>query len=377
MINSIQYLRIIAAMGVTFYHAGAYFYPHFSLDNEAYYWFFSGRIGVDLFFMISGFVMYLTEHHAHERGLERASSFFKKRLIRVAPMYWVMTMVFYWNGEYDENTCGLAYSLFFIPETPAINPADPPFFCYPKLFTGWTLNYEMWFYVAFSLSLLFGRMHTAAIFLLLTTPMVFSWVYAGNISLHSRHNTTYETAWLSLIANPLLLEFLAGILLGMVYQSQTFRVGKGMANAALALAIVLFVGVYVFGYFAVQAGGLGVSEYIMRIINYRTSHGILNAGLCCFVLFFLILIYEKCHPVPIGRFFETLANASYLIYLLHVPILQILMRKLTFLNGNVWASFLVFTVLLLVLSLLLHITVEVPLTRWLRSVFLPRKLNAA
>jgi len=119
-------------MGVAFYHAGPWIYPDYSPEKEIYYWFFSGRVGVDIFFMISGFVMYVTESY-HDRGGARAAlDFFVKRLIRVAPMYWLATVVVYNFGEPIVNSCGIWHSVLFVPETPEVNPDPPPFFAIPN-----------------------------------------------------------------------------------------------------------------------------------------------------------------------------------------------------------------------------------------------------
>jgi len=368
-------------MGVAFFHAGPWIYPDYSPEKEAYYWFFSGRIGVDIFFMISGFVMYVTESEHARSGARAALDFFVKRLIRVAPMYWLATVIVYNFGTYEINTCGIWHSVLFVPETPDINPEPAPFFCYPKLFVGWTLNYEMWFYVAFALSLLFGRWRSPMVFLIVTAPMLFSWAHTGRVDLHSWYGTGYQTAWFSMIANPLLLEFLAGIGLGMMYQSRIMVWGTRAGKVALAMAGVFFVYVYVLGYLAVQTGGaVWLPHFLTRMINYRTAHGILNAGLCCFVLFFLILVYEKNCRVPMNGFFKKLADASYLIYLLHTLILHFVMKELEFLHDSIAAYMWVYVIVLVLASLLLHITIEAPLTRWLRRILLPRKptaLNAA
>jgi len=161
--------------------------------------------------------------------------------------------------------------------------------------------------------------------------------------------------------------------------------GTRAGKVALAMAGVFFVYVYVLGYLAVQTGGaVWLPHFLTRMINYRTAHGILNAGLCCFVLFFLILVYEKNCRVPMNGFFKKLADASYLIYLLHTLILHFVMKELEFLHDSIAAYMWVYVIVLVLASLLLHITIEAPLTRWLRRILLPRKpapagtaLNAA
>jgi len=75
MVNSVQYLRIFAALGVAFFHAGPYAYADYSPEKEAQFWFSAARIGVDIFFIISGFVMYVTEHGNEGGGLHGSHLF--------------------------------------------------------------------------------------------------------------------------------------------------------------------------------------------------------------------------------------------------------------------------------------------------------------
>ena len=87
---------------------------------------------VELFFIISGFMMMLTS----ENGLQR---FFTKRIIRIIPLYWIVTAAFVLFVR--PTTFTVSYfikSLFFI------NWNNPPI-----LNVGWTLNCEVRFYVFF------------------------------------------------------------------------------------------------------------------------------------------------------------------------------------------------------------------------------------
>jgi len=99
----------------------------------------------------------------------------------------------------------------------------------------------MWFYVAFALSLLFGKWRSPLVFLLVVAPMLFSWAQTSRVDLHPWYATGCQTAWFSLIANPLLLEFLAGIFLGMMYRSRIMAWGTLAGKWALALAVVFFI----------------------------------------------------------------------------------------------------------------------------------------
>ncbi len=138
-INNIQALRAFAAVAVVSFHTG-FIFPHMRAI---------GSFGVDIFFVISGYIM--------ARILETDSSFFlRRRLIRIVPPYWAMTVLLFlaaWRyprlmGATRASGVELVKSLFFIPYYKSSGLLRP------LLFVGWSLNYEMFFYVAIAAGLL-------------------------------------------------------------------------------------------------------------------------------------------------------------------------------------------------------------------------------
>ena len=143
-LHSVQYLRACAALLVVFAHA---FSHQIGTDNLLVV--MAGRLGVILFFVISGFIMV----YISGSGPFPALDFLKRRAIRIVPLYWLFTglaallaalapslfqtTVFTWPH--------FLQSLFFIVhEAPERGGASP------LLSLGWTLNYEAYFYVAFA-----------------------------------------------------------------------------------------------------------------------------------------------------------------------------------------------------------------------------------
>ena len=138
-INNIQALRAFAAVIIVIFHTG-FGIPHLRPI---------GSFGVDIFFVISGYIM--------ARICETNSSFFlRRRLIRIVPPYWAMTILLFFVAMRFPDLMGatrasgteLWKSLLFIPFYKSSGLLRP------LLFVGWSLNYEMFFYVAISAGLL-------------------------------------------------------------------------------------------------------------------------------------------------------------------------------------------------------------------------------
>jgi len=127
MIYNLQLLRGLAALGVSFYHSD--FQIVRGISTEFY--------GVSIFFAISGFII----THVTRQD---STGFLLKRLVRVVPLYWIATAVFFIFTPYTWPH--LLESLLFVP-------ADKP----PVLRVGWTLNYEMFFYVLFGVALAISK----------------------------------------------------------------------------------------------------------------------------------------------------------------------------------------------------------------------------
>jgi exopolysaccharide production protein ExoZ len=128
-IDGIQVLRAIAAIMVVFYHArfsipsGAERLPSFSAS------------GVDIFFIISGFVMsYTTPFSA--KHVADAWLFIRRRIARIVPLYWIILI---WTARRGPFSLGLLKDFFFVPRLndTYVNSIEP------IVIQGWTLNSDL------------------------------------------------------------------------------------------------------------------------------------------------------------------------------------------------------------------------------------------
>ena len=137
-IVAIEVLRGIAVISVVLYHYSWFIHPLESTFLRR------GEIGVDIFFIISGFLAC----HTTERGPSSASNSVKylfSRMIRIWPAYYIVTMLYVsvniiLNSKYPDSW-SLIKSLSFLPQSSEGSPS----YGSPILDVGWTLNYEFFF----------------------------------------------------------------------------------------------------------------------------------------------------------------------------------------------------------------------------------------
>ena len=145
-LHALQYLRAAAALAVVYSHAAAQV-PAFAESLPQ-----GGSFGVDVFFVISGFIMVWIA-----KPTDTPARFAANRVRRVVPLYWFFTFAMaailllapglFKNSVFDLGA--LVASLAFWPYPSDAHPGE----LWPLVAPGWSLNYEMYFYAVFALSL--------------------------------------------------------------------------------------------------------------------------------------------------------------------------------------------------------------------------------
>ncbi|RYE36510.1 MAG: acyltransferase, partial [Hyphomicrobiales bacterium] len=186
----IQYLRAVAATAVLAFHAA----------SRAGISFWIGEAGVDLFFLLSGFLMIAISDET-----SRPVSFLKDRIGRIVPTYWIATSVLLCAG-----LCGLFPQLAIAPVHVAMSylflPSAHPItgMAWPLLIPGWTLNYEMFFYALFALTMGAGTQMRQVI---AVAAILFGLVALGALVRPDALAARFYT-------DPILLEFAGGVMIG-------------------------------------------------------------------------------------------------------------------------------------------------------------------
>ncbi len=219
----IQALRAIAAGLVVVHHAAVYWLEHTRSHPRAEELWRGGAGGVDIFFVISGFVMAVSAPSLAGKA-NKAWVFLKRRVIRVVPLYWIFTtlslarmIVGMLRGQppgeqASGSTWHILASYLFIPSY------DDQHALFPVVGIGWTLNFEMLFYFLFAVALALDVSLLA--FLL---PVLVALAAIGGFD-----HPTWPA--FTTLASPLVLEFLFGVLIAH-WTQQGRRPGKFVCAA--------------------------------------------------------------------------------------------------------------------------------------------------
>jgi exopolysaccharide production protein ExoZ len=226
MVVVIQYLRGLAAVLVVYTHLDTQI-SRISADHNLPYASI-GIWGVDIFFVISGFIMYIAAIEIDARP----GDFLLRRAIRIVPLYWSLTAVIV-AGAYVApamlsstrlDASHVLASFLFLPWP---NPAYDGY--WPVLIPGWTLNYEMYFYAAVAIGLLAPR----RLRVLLTSAIVIGVLVAVQIS--------KSTGPVSFYGNDIVIEFLFGLLAGYMFRRvRPLGVPLGVLLIGLSFCLVLW-----------------------------------------------------------------------------------------------------------------------------------------
>jgi exopolysaccharide production protein ExoZ len=215
MLVSVQYARAVAALLVVVAHLSGF--SAFQQVSTSHF----GGFGVDIFFVISGFIMWETSKN------QRPADFMARRLARIAPPYWFYTALLVLLAliapevapNIEVSWKALLGSYFFVPYT------DHRGIMNPILLQGWTLNFEMYFYIIFALGLFVAdrrmRFVLVALFFLLSSV-------AGLVADKS-------FAILSQITSSVLLEFVLGMMVSAAWQR--WKIGFAASAAMIAISV--------------------------------------------------------------------------------------------------------------------------------------------
>lgn len=344
---SIEAARALAALVVVLMHATHLMrVPQFSGEVALGGLFDFGYVGVDFFFVLSGFIITYVHHGELGRGAARWPSYLWKRFVRVFPIYWLIlamsagpSMLTRWlAGRHPVSELGADD----IPGTLLLWIGGQP----PEYVgVAWSLQYEVLFYLSFCLLLLHLRAGLAlyALWAVLVMAQA-AGALPGELPLR--------------LGDPHCLQFLMGVATGLIARRATLPLARWQWPAVIAalVAAVVFE----------RLGPQGEHGFAGRVALGLASAAVLGT----------LVAMERRRPLRVPAFLTQLGAASYSLYLGHCLLINIVLALLV--KAGVYHALpevVVFAIAVVTAvggGWLIGRCVELPVVAWLRRRSAPR-----
>ena len=283
-LNLLQAFRGLAALLVVLAHGNLIFNEILNRDFLFKIFDFGGS-GVDFFFVLSGFII----SYVHRQDIghpTRVKDFLQKRFVRIYPIYWVILTIklltMSWSGLNTNH-----HNFWEVIKAYLLFPQDRTLLSSSFLGVSWTLSYEIFFYLAFSLLICLKPKFYI--------PLIVGWllgVFLNSLGLHLPLDGVVPQFLFSILH----LEFVMGFL-------TAYLVSKYRINHP---SYLLYVGLFLYTLSAIN------TIYHLLPISYALAYGIPSA-----IIIMSGAALEMTKAVMIPQFLLLLGNASYSIYLIH------------------------------------------------------------
>ena len=342
-LNNLQALRAYAALSVVLVHLGQSYRGMESL----------GHYGVDVFFVLSGYLM-------TRIARSDPSQFFVRRLIRIVPIYWLFTVLLFGATlvvpEMLNSTKAqgdhLWKSLLFVPFRKDNG------FCQPLLYLGWTLNYEMFFYVLYAIGIWGSKSRAPWLTILLVAilPAVCALGHPSSVVVQY-------------FGSSIVFEFVLGILVYQVLASVPTPRALVVKTVLLAACFVALPWLEHVTYAAGNLFEFGNPEFL-----WGSQSRLCALGLPAALMVLLAIDLERHGCRIMNKTILLVGNASYILYLVHPYVLRagekaFHLSRVATAQGKIARLSLV-VLIAVVLSCVLHLYVEKPIQRLLHRRFL-------
>ena len=297
--ESLQVLRGISALAVLLFHSHELGISKLGAHPGFWNFFVFGHSGVDVFFVLSGFIMF----YIHESDLgkpTRLKPFVLKRGIRIYPIYWILTLIvlasFYLAPE---SIKAYKTNIRFVLKSMTLFPVDGM----PIIPPAWSLSHEIKFYGIFALAICIPMRFSRWLvgFLVALSLTVYSLQLLPGT--HALFDALTRNHFLYFLMHPYNLQFAAGALCAFILRRHTPTKGFIIFAAGLLLFAA-----------AAMVDNRGRMPVDWRILGYGVPSAILLFGTAA---------WNFQSRSPIFRSMVFLGEASYSLYLIHYPFCSI------------------------------------------------------
>jgi exopolysaccharide production protein ExoZ len=313
--DQIQVLRGVAALLVVLHHSigSLKYYHHYNnyfLDLIGSI----GKLGVDFFFILSGFIISFSaiEKYNSKNALK---NYFLNRIIRIyipyLPIGIVMLLLYFFLPHFSNGNRSISIltSLTLIPDGR------------PALSVAWTLTYEVFFYVVFCISFISKKAWNCFLFFWFLFIIYFNYIQV----LPSFFQNAFSRIFLSTYN----IEFILGYLLACLVTSN-FKIKSSFLWFGLVILFPLFI--------------------IVKSNKLRFFYFDINLIFCCtsFIIIYLAILHNK--KINKKSLLMIIGNATYSIYLVHNPLQMIVLRFLPKIDALISSLVALLIVILLSIS---------------------------
>jgi exopolysaccharide production protein ExoZ len=350
MYKSLQAGRAIAAVFVVLFHLGANLAKsnYFNMDVLAIPFSF-GACGVEFFFVLSGFII-LTAHRTDIGKPERVFAYFRKRLVRIYPTYWLVFLPVFlvallvpsMRSAVPHDLQTVAQSLLLIPQDKAIVGGTGA----PVIIVAWTLQYEILFYLFFGLLVvnpqfailtglgflgcyLFGMIGEAP-----ALPFPFSFIGQDYVILFGMGMLT---AWCTSLRLPFL---------------------KANFNLLLNVGLLIFF--------------ISALDIVFRGRMFADFYTLMFGASASIIVLGLVTAEDNGRAHFSQSWVQVLGDSSYAIYLIHFPLISVLCKIATAAHLQSWGllgaifAFVVIFLTCLGVGVLFHLRIERPIAAFFK-----------
>lgn len=339
----IQMLRGIACILVALMHITVTFSETYHLPFLGNIFKFGGS-GVDIFFVLSGFII----TYSNRQYITKAASigkFLIKRAIRIFPIYWIIISIFvllqlllpsFYRTHFQLTATNIISTYLLFPNHEMINGVS------------WSLTNELFFYIIFTFAILIPFKKYSLLLLLVFFIVLLLFPLTS-------FNTSNKNEFTKLLIFPMNIEFLLGI--SVVLLVDYFP--KKWCTPFLITGIGLFI--------------LSALFSNNRLVFFNNDYNrVLMFGFPSFLIILAVVKYELAVSIKVNKLFSQLGDASYSINLFHLPIVVAFYKIMVKLNVTNHLLTVIFSLglffFICLMGVFIYKKIESPLIKWLNRI---------
>ena len=339
--NGLQILRGIAALLVVLFHISGSTIDVFEVEFLNNYFKF-GSSGVEIFFVLSGFIIAFTAHKNIDSP-HQFLDYLKKRITRLYPIYWVVLIallllmnLFNYSTNHQVSFLKLLETFLLTPDHVMINGVS------------WSLSFEIYFYLLFGLLILSRKF-----FILILTIFIVTLLKAVNV-------ISFDDVYFNFLFSENNFLFIFGVIAAIILKNvKVIRLNFSF------LIIIILTSFALFGLVGFFLNDSSFSTYLYGLLTF-----IIILSFC-----YLESVKQSCFD---NQLLVSIGDASYVLYLIHLPIIRILHKIINSLDTFSLIEISIINILIIIITvisaLIIYRLVELPLIKYTR--FLLSKANS-